>query len=512
MTADVRGPAVLVAGGSLVGLCTALFLARRGVATLLVERHPGTAVHPRTPGYNARSMELFRAAGVARAVRQAGPWQLDGSGLLAAATLTSEQVRWLEPLAMRGPTDDFSGLTPAEPAVLSQDLLEPVLRRHAEAAGAVLRFGTMLESFHDDGDRVTAVLRDLETGATREATVDYLVAADGADSAIRARLGIGRDGPGVLDHQAGITVRADLSAVRHRFAVGKIDNPEVSAMVRIVGDRLTINVGYRPGDGESIDQFTPDRCVALARAVVGIPRLAATPLGVSAWQPSAAVARRFSAGRVFLAGDAAHVMPPSGAFGANTGIQDAYNLAWKLALVLDGSAPPRLLDSYHTERRPVAEMTVGQALHRGRAWFGEPYPVTGAMLDDVTVMFGYRYGPGPVTEDPGAPSGEPGTRLPHAWVTHGGQRMSTVDLWAAGAVLLTGPGGAPWRDSVPAGVEVAELGPDDWDRVGDGGTGAMLIRPDGFIAWRSESSPRDTAVRDAVAGMLAGSTDKEIFR
>ncbi|GAB3502751.1 FAD-dependent oxidoreductase [Amycolatopsis cihanbeyliensis] len=517
---------VLVVGGSLVGLSAALFLRRQGVDLILAERHAGTSVHPRTPGYNGRTMELFRAAGVEEDVRAAGPWRLNGSGLLWAESLTSPNHHWLVPPNASGAQhaqDELAQVSPCSEAVLSQDVLEPVLRQHAEELGADLRFGTELESFTDEPGGVTAVLTDRATGTRSTVHADYLIAADGANSPIRAQLGIGRDGVGVLDDVAGIMVRTDLGdALRDKsFVICQVDNPGFSGMVRVVDDKLALHVSYRPDRGETVAEFTPQRCVELARAAAGIPDLAVEPLDVLPWQTTAAVARRFADGRVFLAGDAAHVMPPSGAYGANTGIQDAANLAWKLAYVLHGWAGPSLLASYEAERRPVAELTVNQALATGKEWFGAEVPAEIEeieLIDIVTLQFGYCYPPGSaaaLVEDPRDPTGRPGTRAPHLWLSRTEGKMSTVDLWATGLVLLAGPGGAAWveaaeavarRDTLP--LTPYRIGGDaprgtpflaDPDRrwarsFGAGDSGAVLIRPDGFIAWRAPDAPGPHAV------------------
>ncbi|MEV4897728.1 FAD-dependent monooxygenase [Nonomuraea sp. NPDC055795] len=521
---------VLVAGGSLVGLSAALFLARHGVDVMVVERHPGTSIHPRTPGYNARTMEYFRAAGVEKAVRAAGPWELAGSGLLWAESLASPHQFWLSPPNARGADEGFADVSPCEDAVLSQDVLEPVLAEYARRYGADLRFGVRLEAFEQGADGVRAVLRDARTpvgevtgsatradgapggegrageeavsggraggavesggraggvaetgggaggaaengsraggaaesegraGEAAEAVeavevegraggtvvrADYLIGADGAGSSVRAALGVGMSGIGVLEHVAGIMVRADLGDLLDGkgFAICQVNNPGFSGMVRVVGDRLALHVSCEPGE-----EFPPERCVRLARAATGIADLDVEPLDAMPWQSSAAVADRFSVGRVFLAGDAAHVMPPSGAYGANTGIQDAANLAWKLAAVLQGWAGPELLDTYDAERRPVARLTVDQAVATGKEWFGAELPEGAGeveLLDEVTLKFGYRYGPGEPFEDPRRPGGAPGGRAPHVWL--GG--VSTVDLWSDGPVLLAGPDGAAWAEA-----------------------------------------------------------------
>lgn len=524
---------VLIVGGSLVGLSAALFLRWHGVDVILAERHPGTSIHPRTPGYNARTMELFRAAGVEKAVRAAGPWRLTGSGLLWAESLTSRNHRWLE---RPGTRQDLSAISPCQDVMLSQDVLEPVLREHARALGADLRFGTELRAYDDGPDGVTAVLAERATGTRTMVHADYLIAADGADSNIRHKLGIGRSGVGVLEHVAGIMVRADLGdALRDRsFAICQVNNPGFSGMVRVIGDTMALHVPYDPAVGPG--QFTAARCVELARAAAGMPGLVVEPLEVLPWQSTALVADGFADGRVFLAGDAAHVMPPAGAYGANTGIQDAANLAWKLAYVLSGWAEPSLLETYDTERRPVAALTVDQALATGRDWFGARLPAEVAqieLVDEVSVKFGYRYD-GAGFEDPRHPSGDPGARAPHLWLERQGRRVSTVDLWAGGLTLLAGPEGAAWTEAAArvAGpplksYQVADgiahpgsalLGDPErrWTAAfGATASGAVLIRPDGFIAWRateSAGSRTDAVLGEALRAVLRGQAGKSLAR
>lgn len=480
---------VLIVGGSLVGLSAALFLTQHGIHPTVVERHRTTSIHPRTPGYNARTLEYYRAAGIEDAVRQANPWQLDGTGILWAESLTSDNYHWIDPPNVERPDDTIS---PSQDLVLSQDKLEEVLHEHAQQRGADLRFGTELIAFHQDENGVTADVKNRDTGEHRTIRADYLIAADGNDSGIRQTLGIGRHGIGVLDNVASVMIRADLgNALRDKtFAIGQIHNERYEGMVRVVGDRLNLYVSFDPANGESIDQFTEQRCGELARAATGIPHLATEVLDVQAWQPTAAVADTFRQGRVVLAGDAAHVMPPSGAYGANTGIQDAANLAWKLAYVLTQRANESLLDSYDEERRPIADQTVDQAVATGRAWFGDSDE---ELLDDLTLKFGYTYA-GPPFDDPRHPTARPGTRLPHVWLD---KHTSTVDVWAKGVALITAVPG--WADA--ASRHRLEVHQDSGWRYG-----TVLVRPDGFIAWRTNDPPHEdaaTVVGEAVKQTLS---------
>lgn len=236
------------------------------------------------------------------------------------------------------------------------------------------------------------------------------------------------------------------------------------------------------------------------------------------WEAAALVADRYRNGRAFLVGDAAHVMPPTGGFGGNTGIHDAYNIAWKLEAVLRHGAGDSLLDTYDAERRPVAERTMAQALARLQAWFKDPsekLPPAEPIVDDYAVMFGYRYPTGAFVEDkensshhafedPRAPSGRPGSRAPQLIVERGRERVSTIDLFGGRWVLFAGATGKAWYDTARHLDERSSFqlqcfrnGPDGdvrdlenrWSSAyGIGPDGAVLIRPDGFIAWRARAA------------------------
>jgi tetracenomycin A2 monooxygenase-dioxygenase len=251
------------------------------------------------------------------------------------------------------------------------------------------------------------------------------------------------------------------------------------------------------------------------------------------WQGAQLVAERFRIGRIFLAGDAGHVHPPAGGFGANTGIHDAHNLAWKLAAVIKGWAGDHLLDSYDAERRGVGEAMAEQAMVRNRIRHGHAdEETTRKMVDDIIVTLGYRYkSDALIGVDADAPTltpqlsltGQPGTRAPHVWLDRDGERISTIDLFWDSFVLLAAPGGVAWAEAaeraakaagVPLKSYIVGTGGDltatewDWDwaeTYGVGDTGAVLVRPDAFVAWRSPSLVDDPdAVLTEVVARAAG--------
>ncbi|GIJ60421.1 FAD-dependent monooxygenase [Virgisporangium aurantiacum] len=539
---------VLVVGGGPVGLFTALFLGRLGVRATVVEKHRGTTIYPRATGLALRTRELLREAEIDEAVLAAGSAAALSGGKLTVDTLAGTDLAnaprvWpragdeAEQTAAFSPVEKITGVCP-------QDQMEPVLLDAARAAGATVLFRTEAVDVEVTDDGVSATVVDLESGQRRRVSADYLVAADGAASPVRDRLGIGTTGPGPLGGaMLSALFRADLRDVvsGHEFVVCEIRNPESPGLLVSVNntDRWVFNISYRPDRGERAEDFPPERCVALIRAAIGRAGQAVELLALMPWVPSAFVADRMRQGRAFLAGDAAHVMPPLGAYGLNTGMADAHNLAWKLALALRGQAGPGLLDSYEAERLPVARFTVDQALlcmrnpklHWDMATAGPERERLG-MADPVVVSVGYQYAsaavPGPHRElpslaDPEADlDGHPGSRAPHLWVDRAGKPISLLDVFGRGFVLLTGSDGEPWRaaatvagDRLGVPVTAYRVAPDGdlvdqaarWPRrYGVAPDGAVLVRPDGFVAWRVGRPPADPA--DALTAALRQLLDR----
>lgn len=537
---------VLIVGGSLVGLSTSLFLSRLGVRHTLVERHAGTSIHPRGRGNNVRTMELFRAAGVEPGIREAAATLDDNHGILQTPTLVGDEGEWLfKEIDAGGALARFS---PSSWCLCSQNDLEPVLFEHAERLGGDLRYGTELLSFDSGPSGVTAVVKSRETGEHTTIRADYLVAADGPRSPVREQLGIAQSGPGDLFSNVSITFRsrrlADVVGDR-RFIVCYLTNPEADGALLPVDNQenWVFHAPWHPEHGETLEDFTDERCVEHIRRAVGVADLDVQVTGKAPWNAAQRVARSYRAGRVFLAGDSAHEMSPTGAFGSNTGIQDAHNLAWKLAAVLGGWAGEGLLDTYDAERRPVAEATSARAAARSvehsHPGFAPPPGMGGGggggpQRGILNVVLGYRYPQGAVVgTDPAAPvvperfdlSGEPGSRAPHLAVRHRGERISTLDLYERSFVLLSDaddPSG--WHEaalrlaeamSVPltsyrvGSASDAELTPEgdtDWSAVhGTTPGGAVLVRPDGFVAWRSAGVDPDaeSTLRDVLTTLLA---------
>jgi 2-polyprenyl-6-methoxyphenol hydroxylase-like FAD-dependent oxidoreductase len=532
---------VLIVGGSLVGLSTSLFLAQHGVPHLVVERHPGTSIHPRAAFVFQRTVELFRGAGIEEEVLAAAQAEFVQNGaIVAVESLGGKELQYF----FRNINDGVEQLSPSPRIFVTQIGLEPVLRDRAAQLGARLDYSAEVISVTTSDSEVTAVVRDRGTGDERTVHAQYLVAADGARSPVRRQLGIEMDGHGTFSDSITIYFKGDVREQLgdRNLSVIYVVNPRLQGFFRFSIDGrsgfLVVNTEIDDAGQRNTTvgaTYTDADCVRWVREAVGAPDMAVEIEDVQRWNAAAEWAHSWRAGRVFIAGDAAHVMPPTGGYGGNTGVQDAHNLAWKLAAVLNGHAGAELLDTYEAERLPVVRMTVEQAYTRYVTRLDPALGTDGLdpVLDDAVIDLGYRYRSSALTpnaltptdgyaepawEDPHAPTGRAGFRAPHIRVRRDGAEVSTVDLVQRNFLLL-------WQDDgdwAAAGVAAAErLGvPLDVLRVAEDGdvvdvegrfakefgiepSGAVLIRPDGSVAWRATdgSGPR-AAVGDALARAL----------
>lgn len=515
---------VLIVGGGLVGLATSMFLAHHGVPHLLVDKHPEVKLQGRARGINPRTMEIYRAFGIADAVEKAGKPFAEDAGGVRCETLSGEWFWFFPPESPREWTEHTAGTF----GLADQNAVEPVLIEAARAHGAQQRFDTELVSFESEDDGVTTIIEDRKTGERRTVRADYVVAADGRRSSIREQLGVSRTTQGQPMNFVSIVFEADLSELVERRAIlWFIVNERVGVTVLSTTaepGRWALGANFDPTQ-QSPQDFTPKRCVELIHDALGRDDIAVVVNDVSPWKQEVAVADNYRSGRIFLAGDAAHTWSPAGGIGANTGVQDGHNLAWKLAAVVDGWAAPTLLGSYEQERHPVAKVLAELTELRQSRRSG-PNPEEDE-INDLLWALGQRYSSSAIV---GAPYdsvfanelslvGQPGTRAPHLWLRRDGERIAMHDLFARSFVLLTGADGMRWleaADSTDTKIEVFRVGPASADvdlvdidqsfadRHNLGAGAAVLIRPDGYVAWRSETTPANApaALRTALNQIL----------
>ena len=497
---------VLVVGGGSVGLLTAALLAHHGVPAVLVERRSGPSVHPRATGIGPRTVEVLRELGLDTAVDAVAVDLRGATGKAVARTVVEMGAGDVVTVPMPTPSAAELNTTPFRlRGVCAQDRLDAVVVADLARRGADLRWSTRLVGIAQDADWVDVELEGPDGRYSIRCA--RVVAADGTHSAVRTALGVGTTGAGDLGKSMiNILFRADLRPHLRRmsFATCTITTPQAPGLLATVDGET--NWVFHVADvdgGERPEDFTHERCTAVVRAAVGDPDLHVEVRSVLPWRPRSSLADRFAVGRVFLVGDAAHTVSPLGAFGLNTGVADAHNLAWKLAAVHHGEAAAGLLDTYAQEREPVAAATLDQAmrrladpeLHWGRGPDADAARAAAGVWAAPIVHLGQRYDSAAVVDPrPELPTtvdlavaldGSPGSRVPHAWV----DGVSTLDLVASRWTLLVGAAGDRWLAAaadidLPAHRVSAPWLSDD---------GALLVRPDAIVAMRVTAPVPDPA-------------------
>lgn len=535
MRATSDGPEVLIVGAGPVGLALALDLGRRGVHCRLVEQASGPRDLPKMERCNARTMEIFRRLGVADRIR--------AGGLQAHVPMDVFIVSQLcEPPILRLPyasVDDararaanvHDGSAPLEPyQLISQYTLEPILLAAVrELANVEVAFDCALRGFTQDGGGVEATLEHHD-GRTEVVHASYLAGCDGGTSTVRKALGIELRGRGNIAQLRQVFFRSDdLTTKVPRVALGRhfyVADTEA----RMIGTAIVVQDDQRHFVFHTSLPEDADLEEAIIDAV-GIP-IDVHIRAVNRWKLHLLLAERYSAGRAFLAGDAARLVIPQGGLGMNTGIADATDLAWKLTAALRGWAGPRLLDSYNHERRQVGERVIEASRIAAEATATWRSASTGEVRESsvagrrvrtaiarsadveqrkshemLGIELGYRYEDSPVVideEPPGhggsrfdyVPTARPGSRLPHVWCDDG---LPLHDRLTDGFSLLrlgrtsvdTDPLVVALR-SFGAPVEVLDLPDGEPRRVYE--ADLVLVRPDLHVAWRGDTPPRDVSV------------------
>lgn len=522
---------VTVVGAGPAGLTTALLLAIKGVKTIIVEKRPGISPHPRAIGFTARTLEIFRSIGGIDIEPAPVGFKLRRQRIESLAGTWYEESSWGGPPG-KAPGGGQAKETPVEyspvrGAAIPQDKLEAILLERARQLGVVVHHSTSLDDFEQDSEGVTCILSSATAPSMSSPSPSpmklrsrYLVAADGGKSDVRQALGIDRRGRGHIRTVRSVLFYASqldeyLSKGVHQFSISQ---PGFEAFLTTYSDSRWVLMFS--DDQERNDEILRQ---SIARAT-GRPELQPEIITTGRWELCALVADRFSEGRVFLAGDAAHQLPPNrGGYGANTGIDDAHNLAWKLAQVLKAKASPKLLDSYDAERRPIAWLRLKQIFAREDYAKDAQGIADGVeLIDDNAMEFGQLYRSEAVISDyvdapparrPDQWNGQPGTRAPHQWVlsSHDKTRTSTLDLFNKGSFCLLATHDS-WRGRTPTDVDCLVIGQDVLPDKGCSAEdlaskfglqkgAACLVRPDGYIAWRSMADGSEEELQQALTAI-----------
>lgn len=446
---------VLVVGAGPAGLVAGITLGRYGVDVVVIDKRHGLSTLSRNLLMSTRGMELMRRFGLEEAIRS-GAADVKPCAWVTANLACADGTE----MPLGAPSDaEAASASPTRPAWAAQDHHEPILIGHLRTLpAATIRLGCQLSALTQDGNGVHAEIADVATGNIERIHASYLIAADGAHSAVRDELGIGMVGPDDLADYERVEFSASLWPVvgPRRYGLYVITRPDAAGVLAPRGpdDRWGLSREKPVGTSGLNELGHEDLCAFIERAAGTELRPQIERL--STFTFAAQLAERYTEGRCFLVGDAAHRMTPRGGTGMNTAIQDSFDLGWKLAWVLRGWAGPRLLRSYEHERRPIAAHNVQRS--------SEP---TGARRDTDQAL-------------PWDLNG----RLPHHWVSTHGVPTSTIDLIGDGLTLLTGPSDSGWARFAESMRPAAPIDVHTLDRATARAldleqTGALLARPDG---------------------------------
>lgn len=522
--------AVIIVGAGPVGLALAAELGWRGVPVTVLDQGDGTVPFPAGEAVFSRTMEHLRRWGVAELARTTAEPPIDYPHRFVFATsVTGHVLTSFDYGVTNRCPGEYGPLTPEGPAFISKFSLLPLLERTAlSMPGVRLRYGMRLESFTQDGAGVHVLVRDVATGAEERLHAAYLVGCDGGRSHVRRTLGIELEGVFAQGRNFAVHFRApELLGLLEKHTGGPA--AQIQTLASACRPYITVVNGVDEWRLSVYLDEEPTRQAALRwiHEAVGVP-IEAEVLTAQPWSGHRVVANSYRLGRVFLAGDAAHLLWPKGGFGANTGIGDAVDLGWKLAGTLQGWGGPALLDSYEIERRPIAVRNVNEASSN---WTSDallaPTPTldrrdevgataraeVAALIDalrskefrSIGVQLGHRYVDSPICVPDGTaqppdepdsyvPSTWPGCRAPHAWLADG---SSLLDHYGKGFVLVTtGSGSTPDTARIVAAATDRRV-PLTVLPVADSSIAHLyerpfvLVRPDGHVGWRGDRAPTD---------------------
>jgi 2-polyprenyl-6-methoxyphenol hydroxylase-like FAD-dependent oxidoreductase len=532
-TGDAQHCDVLIVGAGPVGLATAIELGQRGIRCIVIEKNDRVGYAPRAKTTNVRTCEHLRRWGIVDALRRRAPLGVDYPSAIQFATrLNGYPLARIENAFFCRP--GHHELYAEHAQWVPQYLLEETLREHVATLKNVdLRFNTTFENLAQDADGVRVKVLDAATAAHTTIHAQYVIGADGAHSAVRRALGIAMQGRGALARHRMMIFR--LPGLEHMHTLGP------AVMYWLLNADVPAVMGPMDRDDCWYFTFTPkhdeDDPVAMLQQATGLP-LAPEVLSCGDWAAHELIAERYGDGRVFLAGDACHLHPPYGGYGMNLGIGDAVDLGWKMAAVLQGWGGASLLDSYATERRPVHQRFIAEAVINyataSEQLASDALEQAGAAGDALRraagpriaatkqrefrtlgIVLGYRYADSPIIVADGSapppehptdylPSAHPGCRAPHAWLPDG---SALFDHFGAGYTLLVTEGDANAdtlvRAAREAGVPLTVVNPHLPGLRTLYAARLALIRPDQHVAWRGDTLPPDAGVLlDIVRGAV----------
>lgn len=497
---------VIIIGAGPVGLSASIALSRQGIRNIVIEKHPGTSIHPKSRGINVRTMELCRLWGAEQKIRE------------CELPLTARRFLWMNHVKgeIQGDVSfvtDQEELSPTEPCLLSQDIFEQELLTCLEAQKeAQVYFNTKLINFSQDDQFVYCEIENIINHTRTKIQAQYLIAADGANSFVRKKLNINMEGIPLLGTHVSAYCETDLSPwlSDKPFAVMAFtDKEQMGRVIMAVDLKNRWIFSKRIADANEI--LTEEAGIQLVRATVGEPTLKVKVINISKWEMAALNAEHYRMARIFLCGDAAHRIPPTGGMGMNTGIGDAHNLAWKIAYVIQGYADPTLLDTYEQERKPLAQTTIDwsiknadrlraifQSLVEGNHnTFYEGLKEQAKHINHIGLDIGFSYAENQEF-DPNTYQSKAivGMRAPHCWLSYNNHTISSIDLFEKNYVLLVGENCALEKLKLPISEKYPKttliIGKDIYILNGDFYSSyqltkeqAVLVRPDGHIAWIS---------------------------
>lgn len=515
---------VLVVGAGPVGLTAGLLFQRMGINTILVDRRSKINSHPKARNLKVRGVEIFRTLGIEAAIRE-GEFPREARRVMWLESFCGEELAEISvdnELATR--------YSPCEPAGLSQARLENLIRNSIKENHISIQYETEFIDFIEEADSIVATLRK-KTGETFQVRAKYLIAADGARSPIRKLLEIPVVGREDMGKYVSIYFKANpypIAPYRPSAMYFMLGEASFGRFIQSVNckDEWLMGIKLSPEMERGDTDFHKEYCLQFIRETFEIPDLKIEILDIDFWRMGVQIAENFRKGRVFLAGDAAHLLTPAGGYGLQTGIEDVHNLCWKLAFVIKGKMSEEILDSYHKERFPTVKSNIEWSHNNQKGYTAimiagksgdrkklqdlitSQWPILNSIGQDI----GFSYQSGLVVPDGTkalaitateyTPNARPGSRAPHLWLKGPEGVISTIDLFVDSFILLIDSEGKSWskesQSEIPAlpfrcvsigeNCDYSDINNDFHELYGIERGGAVLVRPDGHVYWRSVKS------------------------